>query len=32
MSVYEVTMLPVGESEIPGPELFWMSHWTSGCR
>jgi hypothetical protein len=27
MSVYEVTMLPVGESEIPGPELFWMSHW-----
>jgi hypothetical protein len=27
MSVYEVTMLPVGRSEIPGPESFWMSHW-----
>jgi hypothetical protein len=27
MSLYEVTMIPVGESEIPGPELFWMAHW-----
>jgi hypothetical protein len=27
MRHYEVTMLAVGESEIPGPELFWMSRW-----
>lgn len=24
---YQVTLLPVGRSEIPGPELFWMSGW-----
>lgn len=28
MSVYEVTTLAVGHSEIPGPELFWMRDWT----
>lgn len=24
---YTIRMLPVGSSEIPGPELFWMSEW-----
>ena len=24
---YTVTCLPVGHSEIPGPELFWMTAW-----
>ncbi len=27
MSQYSVRTLAVGESLIPGPELFWMSHW-----
>lgn len=27
MTSYAVTTIPVGSSEIPGPELFWMSHW-----
>ena len=27
MSTYSVTTLPVGRSIIPGPELFWMSHF-----
>lgn len=27
MSTHRLTMLPVGHSEIPGPELFWMSRW-----
>ena len=27
MSRYSVTTMPVGTSLIPGPELFWMSHW-----
>jgi hypothetical protein len=27
MPTYDVTCLPVGHSEIPGPELFWMSRW-----
>jgi hypothetical protein len=27
MSRYGVTAIPVGTSMIPGPELFWMSHW-----
>ncbi len=26
---YGLRMLPVGTSEIPGPELFWMSEWES---
>lgn len=25
--MYEVTCLPVGRGEVPGPELFWMSGW-----
>jgi glyoxylase-like metal-dependent hydrolase (beta-lactamase superfamily II) len=25
--VYRVVTLPVGHCEIPGPQLFWMSHW-----
>ena len=24
---YSVCCLPVGRSEIPGPELFWMNAW-----
>lgn len=27
MEDYQVRLLPVGRSEIPGPELFWMSGW-----
>lgn len=27
MEGYQVRLLPVGRSEIPGPELFWMSGW-----
>lgn len=27
MNTYRVTTLPVGHSEIPGPELFWMRDW-----
>ncbi|MGH3663276.1 MAG: hypothetical protein ACRDTQ_15635 [Micromonosporaceae bacterium] len=27
MTTYQVTALPVGRSEIPGPELFWMGGW-----
>ncbi|MGH3500646.1 MAG: hypothetical protein ACRDQA_07075 [Nocardioidaceae bacterium] len=27
MSGYQVRLLPVGHSEIPGPELLWMSGW-----
>ncbi len=27
MSQYSVETLAVGHSLIPGPELFWMSHW-----
>lgn len=27
MTAYDVTTLVVGESIVPGPELFWMSHF-----
>lgn len=27
MSTYSVQLLPVGRSDVPGPELFWMSGW-----
>ena len=27
MSSFRVTTLPVGHSEIPGPELYWMREW-----
>lgn len=27
MNGFEITLLKVGRSEIPGPELFWMSGW-----
>jgi glyoxylase-like metal-dependent hydrolase (beta-lactamase superfamily II) len=24
---YEVSLLKMGQSEVPGPEVYWMSHW-----
>jgi hypothetical protein len=24
---FQVTMLKMGEGDVPGPEAFWMSHW-----
>jgi glyoxylase-like metal-dependent hydrolase (beta-lactamase superfamily II) len=24
---YRIQILKVGEAEVPGPEVFWMSHW-----
>jgi hypothetical protein len=24
---YEVQVLKVGQSDVPGPEVYWMSHW-----
>lgn len=24
---YEVSVLKMGQSDVPGPEVFWMSHW-----
>src|SRR5579884_2036579 len=27
MSDYSVTVLKMGEAEVPGPEVFWMSRW-----
>ena len=27
MSNYSVQMLKVGEADLPGPEVFWMSDW-----
>lgn len=27
MSTYGVQLLPVGRSDVPGPELYWMSGW-----
>ena len=24
---YEIKILSVGQVEVPGPEIFWMSHW-----
>jgi hypothetical protein len=26
---FHVTMLKMGEGDVPGPEAFWMSHWDS---
>jgi glyoxylase-like metal-dependent hydrolase (beta-lactamase superfamily II) len=25
--MYEVSLLKMGQSEVPGPEVYWMSHW-----
>ncbi len=27
MTTYGVTVLKVGQMEVPGPQVFWMSHW-----
>jgi len=27
MPKYEVTVLKMGEADVPGPEVYWMSHW-----
>jgi hypothetical protein len=32
MGQYGVRLLHVGDSEIPGPELFWMSEWDGWFR
>jgi glyoxylase-like metal-dependent hydrolase (beta-lactamase superfamily II) len=24
---YEITLLKMGQGEVPGPEVYWMSHW-----
>jgi len=24
---YEVRVLKMGQSDVPGPEVYWMSHW-----
>ncbi|MCL4812668.1 MAG: hypothetical protein KJ061_09295 [Vicinamibacteraceae bacterium] len=24
---YDITVLKVGQCEVPGPEVYWMSHW-----
>lgn len=26
---YEITPLKVGQCEVPGPEVYWMSHWNT---
>jgi glyoxylase-like metal-dependent hydrolase (beta-lactamase superfamily II) len=26
---YEIQVLKVGEADVPGPEVFWMSHWNT---
>jgi hypothetical protein len=27
MPSYQVTLLSLGRGDVPGPELYWMSHW-----
>lgn len=29
---YKLTLLSMGGSEVPGPELFWMGQWDNWFR